>query len=416
MLLTMSIDGTVTRASNEPIYQGSVDVNKIILLAPYSTGTVITVHFKLPNGQYVYTYFASPTEPPIAMTELVDFPGYFDADGKRYNAWVLNVDYPLTQFSGELEIQFNATLSNGYQTSSITVNTVARGLPYLPPSIDNEAYATIMSAVEAAQAAQELAETAQANAEMAVTLSNLARDAAIGAAERAANSEIAALGYSTAASTSAAQAAQSATQAAYSYGQAYQEAMGAADSARQAQEALDEITGVIGGVYRFKGSVANYSDLPSGATVGDVYNVVNEATVGGVTYGAGTNFAWDGTAWDALGGVGGGSSVDLSNYYAKPSTTPTLNPVVPATDTDGETVYVPIDGSAGDISDNGLVRRVDGGINLPYQDESVIADDNSEAVSGQAVYAYVSSVVGDISTALTELHTYAQGLINGGVV
>ena len=416
MLLTMSIDGTVTRASNEPIYQGSVDVNKIILLAPYSTGTVITVHFKLPNGQYVYPYFASPTEPPIAMTELVDFPGYFDADGKRYNAWVLNVDYPLTQFSGELEIQFNATLSNGYQTSSITVNTVARGLPYLPPSIDNEAYATIMSAVEAAQAAQELAETAQANAEMAVTLSNLARDAAIGAAERAANSEIAALGYSTAASTSAAQAAQSATQAAYSYGQAYQEAMGAADSARQAQEALDEITGVIGGVYRFKGSVANYSDLPSGATVGDVYNVVNEATVGGVTYGAGTNFAWDGTAWDALGGVGGGSSVDLSNYYAKPSTTPTLNPVVPATDTDGETVYVPIDGSAGDISDNGLVRRVDGGINLPYQDESVIADDNSEAVSGQAVYAYVETVVGDISSALTELHNYAQSLINGGVV
>ena len=175
MLLTMSIDGTVTRASNEPIYQGSVDVNKIILLAPYATGTVITVHFKLPNGQYVYPYFASPTESPIAMTELDAFPGYFDADGKRYNAWVLNVDYPLTQISGDLEIQFNAVLSNGYQTSSITMNTVARGLPYLPPSIDNEAYATIISAIEAAQAAQEIAQNSEASAGRYAELANEAK-------------------------------------------------------------------------------------------------------------------------------------------------------------------------------------------------------------------------------------------------
>lgn len=45
-------------------------------------------------------------------------------------------------------------------------------------------------------------------------------------------------------------------------------------------------------VYKYKGSVATENDLPStGNTAGDIYDV--QAT--------GTNYAWTGTAWDALG-------------------------------------------------------------------------------------------------------------------
>lgn len=45
-------------------------------------------------------------------------------------------------------------------------------------------------------------------------------------------------------------------------------------------------------MYKYKGSVAAVANLPSsGQTTGDVYNV--EAT--------GMNYAWNGTAWDALG-------------------------------------------------------------------------------------------------------------------
>lgn len=45
-------------------------------------------------------------------------------------------------------------------------------------------------------------------------------------------------------------------------------------------------------VYRYQGSVPNYASLPAmGGAVGDVWNV--EAT--------GMNYAWTGTAWDALG-------------------------------------------------------------------------------------------------------------------
>ncbi len=60
---------------------------------------------------------------------------------------------------------------------------------------------------------------------------------------------------------------------------------------------------------KYCGSKTDYSDLPAtGNSKGDVYNVVN-------AYGttpAGTNYAWDGSAWDPLGGT-----VDLSSYQTK---------------------------------------------------------------------------------------------------
>lgn len=59
----------------------------------------------------------------------------------------------------------------------------------------------------------------------------------------------------------------------------------------------------IASAYNYKGSKATYDELPtSGNVVGDVWNV--EAT--------GMNYAWTGTAWDALGGT-----VDLSGYATK---------------------------------------------------------------------------------------------------
>lgn len=49
----------------------------------------------------------------------------------------------------------------------------------------------------------------------------------------------------------------------------------------------------ISSVYRYKGSVTSYSDLPTNAEVGDVYNVEGDS---------GQNYSWTGTAWDSLGG------------------------------------------------------------------------------------------------------------------
>ena len=59
-------------------------------------------------------------------------------------------------------------------------------------------------------------------------------------------------------------------------------------------------------VYKYKGSKANYASLPtSNNEQGDVWNV--EAANGNIP--AGTNYAWTGSGWDALGG-----SVDLTAY------------------------------------------------------------------------------------------------------
>ena len=65
----------------------------------------------------------------------------------------------------------------------------------------------------------------------------------------------------------------------------------------------------LGSALTYKGSKNSYSELPSsGNTKGDVYNVV--AANGNTP--AGTNYAWDGEAWDPLGGT-----VDLSAYLTE---------------------------------------------------------------------------------------------------
>ena len=55
-----------------------------------------------------------------------------------------------------------------------------------------------------------------------------------------------------------------------------------------------EVDNKLSAVYKYKGSVISYVNLPtSGQIVGDVYNVTE----------SGINFAWDGTGWDDIGGV-----------------------------------------------------------------------------------------------------------------
>lgn len=72
--------------------------------------------------------------------------------------------------------------------------------------------------------------------------------------------------------------------------------------------AVNQIKTDLGSALTYKGSVDTYDQLPEEAEVGDTWNVAQAYQ----TYPAGTNYAWTGTAWDALGG-----SVDLSGYQTK---------------------------------------------------------------------------------------------------
>lgn len=82
----------------------------------------------------------------------------------------------------------------------------------------------------------------------------------------------------------------------------------AASQGKILSDKIDEVKNSLSSVYNYRGSVADYESLPADAVIGDTYNVVaaNENIP------AGTNYAWNGEAWDALGG-----SIDLSGYYTK---------------------------------------------------------------------------------------------------
>lgn len=72
------------------------------------------------------------------------------------------------------------------------------------------------------------------------------------------------------------------------------------------------VDSAVSSVYKYRGSVANQSALPSSnQTIGDVYNVED----------TGDNFAWDGAKWDKLAGT-----VDLSSYLTIASAQNTYQP------------------------------------------------------------------------------------------
>lgn len=68
-----------------------------------------------------------------------------------------------------------------------------------------------------------------------------------------------------------------------------------------------EVDSLLSTIYRVKGSVENYADLPAHPAIGDVYNIINADEEHGIS--AGENVVWNGDNWDKLGGI-----VDLSGY------------------------------------------------------------------------------------------------------
>ena len=90
------------------------------------------------------------------------------------------------------------------------------------------------------------------------------------------------------------------------------------------------IAASIASVLTYKGS-CTYAQLPStGQQVGDVWNVTDAHG----TTPAGTNYAWNGTAWDPLGG-----DVDLSNYVTSDALSTALAGYAPKSHASSGTTY-----------------------------------------------------------------------------
>lgn len=105
-----------------------------------------------------------------------------------------------------------------------------------------------------------------------------------------------------------------------------------------------QINAKLSSALKYKGSKDTYADLPkTGNQVGDVWNVV--AAYGNAH--AGTNWAWNGTVWDPLGGT-----IDLTNYVTAPAAFTTAGMIVVVNKTGSnreikESTYVPGSMTAG---------------------------------------------------------------------
>ena len=119
----------------------------------------------------------------------------------------------------------------------------------------------------------------------------------------------------------------------------------APDNLKSFKDVDTKITNAITAAYKYQGSDNNYNDLPdSGKTIGFVYNVKNAVeNIGDKNYTpAGTNYAWNGTTWDALGGT-----VDLSTYATKTYVNDALTGV---TDTGKDSIVTRLDTAESDIT------------------------------------------------------------------
>ena len=109
---------------------------------------------------------------------------------------------------------------------------------------------------------------------------------------------------------------------------------------------VDELKASVAAALDYKGTKDTYEELPTkGNKKGDVWNVV--AAHG--TTPAGTNYAWDGAAWDPLGGT-----IDLSGYYTKSQ----VDDAISAAKTELEAADTALEGQITTVT-NQLANKVD---------------------------------------------------------
>lgn len=136
---------------------------------------------------------------------------------------------------------------------------------------------------------------------------------------------------------------------------------------------ITELKSSLSSALNYKGSKATYADLPAtGNKKGDVWNVV--AAYG--TTPAGTNYAWDGSQWDPLGGT-----VDLSGYYSKTQ----VDDAISAAKTELEAADTTLDGKITTVTNQlaNKVDKVEGSSLIPDADLNQIRTNKSDIESLQ---------------------------------
>lgn len=152
----------------------------------------------------------------------------------------------------------------------------------------------------------------------------------------------------------------------------------------------DAISTAVSASLTYKGS-CTYANLPSsGQSVGDVWNITNDFDMGGEHYPAGTNVAWNGTAWDPLA-----PAIDLSPYAL-------------ASSIGNATIAFTINGTQLDSFTTN--QNANKNIVLPLASndhygltivDTTLSSTSTNPIQNKAIYA----AIGDIETILTTLNS-----------
>lgn len=161
-----------------------------------------------------------------------------------------------------------------------------------------------------------------------------------------------------------------------------------ANQGRVLGQRVTTLEGKLSSVYSYKGSKATYAELPSNAAAGDVWNVEEAHD----NHPAGTNWAWTGTAWDALGGA-----IDLSSYYNKTQADAAIKAAVDAEKALREAADTALDGKI--TTNTQAIAKING-------DAST---DGSIANAIKQAKDYADTKTGDISTELANKVDKVEG-------
>lgn len=275
---------------------------------------------KSPTGSLSGASFIQQTEDAINDLggKIVDYSGISE-ETKRKAEQALSASQTALSTSNNALTQSGQAIetANSAQTQAGTAVTEARAAKESANAakLDAEAAATeAETARQAAQtantSAQDAASRAQTSAESAREDAYTARQAATSAQESATRAEANSLLAQSQAASAAANAAalangvvryDSSQQLNTSQKSVARTNIGAADASDTYTKA--EVDAKVASVYRFKGSVATYEDLPTeDVTTGDVWNVESD----------GSNYAWTGEVWDKLS-----ETIDLTPYLTK---------------------------------------------------------------------------------------------------
>ena len=127
MIFFANSQGTIDSVISSPVYQGSNLASEIILVAPLSSDLQVTAKFILPNGITTTEQFMTAQSTQI-----------FDKNNNELNAWLMLLPFEITEFSGQITVQFSIYTGTQILTTTGSMFEVLKGVPINLPEVPTE--------------------------------------------------------------------------------------------------------------------------------------------------------------------------------------------------------------------------------------------------------------------------------------